>query len=207
MIRRCKTFSLLAVFTILFSFEARAGLLLEPYVGFSLSGDMEQAAKGANSKIEGEHGGLTLGGRLGFQSLGLMVGLQYDLGLSTELDSKQGTATAKDDIKRTHIGAFVGYNFPVMVRAWGTYYFSSKVEGDEAPTADITGDVIDSTQTWKGNGYALGVGFTGLPIVSLNLEYRSYEYDEIEDAGADLKLDPSVEASEIMISVSAPLTF
>ncbi|MCO4794996.1 MAG: outer membrane beta-barrel protein, partial [Bacteriovoracaceae bacterium] len=155
----------------------------------------------------GETNGIGVGARLGFQYLGLMGGVQYDMGMGSELEATNTTVTTKDDIKKSHLGVFVGYNLPMMLRLWGTYYLDSKIEGDEAAGSDAGIDAIDSTNTWKGGGYGLGVGFTGLPFLSINLEYKTFEYDEQDDTDdpTDTTLNPVVESSEIVLSVSFPI--
>lgn len=196
---------LLALFLLTFSFSANSAFLLEPFVGYSLM-DADQATAVPRA---GEASGLGYGARIGMQFMGLMGGFQYDSAMGTDLETVQGATTFKDEISRTHMGVFVGYNLPVMLRVWGTYFFSSKVEGEEATSVDAGSDFIDATETLNGSGYGLGVGFTGLPFLSLNLEYRKFEYDEKDDSDATpvtSAITPVIETSEIMFSVSFPLT-
>ena len=97
-----------------------------------------------------------------------------------------------------------------MFRVWGTYFLKNKLEFDSS-TATAASD--DSTEI-TGKGFALGAGFTGLPFVALNLEYRSITYDEIKQRdGTKITLPYSmggsvvmneIEAKDIVLSVSVP---
>lgn len=206
MVTKFRKVLLALLLTLTWTSTSSAALLLEPFVGYSMM-DTDQAT--TPTPIAGEASGLGFGARLGLQFMGLMGGFQYDSAMATELEAVQGATTSKDDIKRTHMGIFVGYNLPVMVRLWGTYFFKSELEGDQATTADAGVDYIDSTETLNGAGYGLGVGFTGLPFLSVNLEYRTFEYDEEDDSDATpvtSAINPVVETSEIMLSVSFPFT-
>ncbi|MCO4793948.1 MAG: outer membrane beta-barrel protein [Bacteriovoracaceae bacterium] len=206
MVRKMKTFSLITLLTLFFSAQASAGFLIEPYLGYVIAG--ETTDTNYTPVVTTEYSGLNLGGRLGFQYLGLMAGAQYEM-MSTDLDVTQvGTGTAKDAVKKSNMGIFVGYNFPMMLRVWGTYFLDSTLEGDDPNKAGL--QYINSTDTISGGGYALGVGFTALPFISLNLEYRTYEYDEWEDTDgtpSSGNYTKKPESNEIFLSVSAPFVF
>ena len=173
-----KSFLLLGL---LISNTAQAGFLIEPYVGYSFAGDFDLGSVN-NSDFDG----LTLGGRLGYQSWGFIFGLDYSLQALTFEDK---STNSENDSDKSQFGLFVGYDLPILFRAWATYFLSSTIEPDNG------GDVE------SGNGYGFGFGYTGLPFVSLNLEYRKISYGEA--AGASLSED--ADAKEILFSVSLPL--
>ncbi len=175
-----------------FSANSQAALLLEPYLGYSF---------GSADRLNYEYDYSTpqIGGRVGYQMLGLMLGVDYSMGLgSFDMDAKNTTTgvTTTSKYKKSQLGLFVGYNLPVLLRVWGTYYVNASLEDDIAPITE-----------YSGSGFALGAGFTGLPFVSLNLEYRNFSYDESETSGTTTALNPELEVSEILLSVSLPLTF
>ncbi len=180
--------SLIALFAFI-SLSANAGFLVEPYLGYKIgTGD-----QGGSTPVDYTYSGATFGGRLGYQFLGLMGGLDYSLS-SFDIDREvPGTKTSVDTSQST-FGAFVGYDFPILLRAWAAYYFSSKLEEND-------------NDEYSGGGYGLGVGFTGLPFVSLNIEYRSLAYDEFYNSSASStsSLGADVEINEILFSVSLPL--
>jgi len=196
-----KKFLLALIFT--FSATANAGFMIEPYAGFALGGAFDQQA---TPPTTGEYSGVQFGGRAGLTFMGLMGGVSYNMATETDIEFKQLTTTATNKATRSDLGLFVGYELPIMLRVWGTYYLDSKVEG----SSNTGTTFIDSTETWKGSGYGLGVGFTFLPFVSLNLEYRNFEYDEEDDSDSTpvtSAINPVLSGNEIFVSVSLPLGF
>ena len=114
----------------------------------------------------------TVGSRVGLSFLLLSAGIDY------EMQKVDGDAV-------TNMSVFVGVDLPVLLRFWGEYFLSSDVE--------------DADYEFK-NGYAVGVGFTGLPFVSLNLELQNINYELDE---SPLKGD--VAAAATVFSVSLPI--
>jgi len=175
---------------LVFTPQAKASLLLEPYLGYALNG------KGINSgSTDISYDTVTYGARVGYSSIiGLMFGIDYSL-QSPEIDFEQPNGTIDSDKRdKSQLGVFVGYELPLLFRGWATYYVASKLEHSDGDKE-------------TGNGYAVGVGFTGLPFLSLNLEYRSCEYDEIERASNGDKEAIDRGLKEILLSVSLPLSF
>lgn len=194
---------LLVVLGLFYFSNAMAGVHLEPYLGYGF-GSTEQTAAGI--KVERSYSYPSLGARVGYGMLGLSAGLDYNMSLSAFDMTIDKPAGSTDDNKyaRSNLGVFVAYEFPILLRAFASFYFNSTLETDSDPSGGTAGD------QYNGSGFNLGVGFTGLPIVSLNLEFRSVSYDEYEDssAGSSLSLPTAtlstLDSQEIFISVSAP---
>lgn len=177
-----------------FSITANAGFLIEPYLGYSISSGED----GMAPATKWEQTALFFGARLGYQALGFMGGLDFAHGMEAEIEETSGGTVTKVDVDQNTFGAFFGYNFPIMLRVWGAYYFSSVlgVQSGAGLGADI-----------KGSGYGLGVGYTGLPFVALNLEYRRLTFDEAESVtGQTIKFTSEEEQdfNQIMLSLSIP---
>lgn len=169
--------------------KAKASLLIEPHIGYILAGNADY--NGADVSYNGPE----YGARLGGQWLGFMAGLDYAHSTFTaKLTST--LVNGEIDKKRDNIGVFAGYNLPILLRGWVTYYFSSKTSNTQTNSLGTSG------QFTKGSGTELGLGFTGLPFLSINLVYRMSTQDE-NQSGA---LTPEMETKEIMIGVSAPFT-
>ncbi len=192
---------------ILFCRPSHAGLLLEPFLGYNI-GSIEYTVSNTNTALDGSYEfdltGTELGGRIGYSFLGLNAGLQYSMGSYTKSDSTKPAgvaASADDDYDATLMGAFIGFNFPILVRVWGTYYFDYTLE-------DTNGD--DKGDEDSGSGIGLGIGFTPIPFLSINLEYRMLSIDEAKDAtDGSITRYPSSTVGEIdnnmiFLSVSAP---
>lgn len=181
----------IAVFSLfIFTSTAQAGILVEPYVGYSIGLSKDYGNTTYDYKTP------QFGARLGYQFLGLMAGIDYSLSSSFDLSQKNKTtgATSKVSSDKNQLGLFVGYEFPILLRAWGTYFLDSNLNKSSTPG-----------KAYSGNGYALGAGFTGLPFVSLNLEYRSFSYDSSKISGSTTALNPKWTMNEILLSVSLPI--
>lgn len=175
----------LALSALAFVSTAQADILLEPYLGYQ-TGTLKMTGS-TDTKATG----LVYGARAGYQSLGLMVGLDYLTGALKDDDTPSADVTPSD------LGIFAGYNFPVMLRVYGVYVLKA-----ESKSKDSSG-----TATLKeGKGIKLGVGFTPLPLVSINLEYFQNEYDKV-DVGGTTYTNLNPKTSGYGLTVSLPLTF
>lgn len=169
-----------------FTVESQAALLIEPVLGYSVGKiNTEQSLLGESEKDDNSLSGTSYGGRLGFQNLGFQLGVDY---LASQMTSDG------DDFSTSEFGGFVGFEFPILLRVYAGYVFSG--------TATAEGD-DDDIKLKSGTGPKLGVGFTILPFLDLNIEYRSIKYEE-KDLGALGKLDTDYQA--VMFGVSLPFT-
>lgn len=168
------------------SITANASLLIEPHIGYNISGG------GTTSGVEYKYTNPELGLRFGGQYLGLMAGLDYTASTYTWTQTPGGD----DKFDRGEIGVFVGYNLPILLRFWGAYYFSNT-----AKDQDSSGKTPSGSE-FKGNTKELGVGFTALPFLSLNLIYRNVVFTSKPAAvsGGDIS------NHEIVLGVSLPFT-
>jgi hypothetical protein len=163
--------------------------MVDPYIGYAINQqEITVTAGGTTGQIDYTTSGSLLGARVGWQTLGFMVGGDFGYGpaLTQELTASalSGFSTGSEtDYTGTYMGAFIGYDFPILLRAWATYFFNITY----AP---------ESGSDVEASGTSFGVGFSGLPFVSLNAEYRMISYDSsaIDDS------------SEIFLSVSLPIT-
>lgn len=165
---------------------ASASLLLEPHVAYNLSGS------GDGSGTEYDYNGPQIGARVGYQTFGFMAGLDYTHGTG-DMDLKTAGVTTSRDYTTDDVGVFVGYNFPILVRAWATYYFSS--EGEIKGLSELSGKTTE-----------LGVGFTGLPFLSINLVYRMVNMDESKAIATGAKSSIDQDFKEVVLGVSLPFT-
>lgn len=170
----------LSLVTLLSFFSsANAGILVEPYIGYYLG-----TYKAGSSKEN--FSGPDFGARVGYKNiLGLMFGVDY---LTGKMEDK---ASPSNDLTPSQIGAFIGFEFPILLRVYGVYSLSDKLERKS------------DTQTLKleGNsGIKLGVGYTGLPLISINLEYSVSKYDKSNDSS----LSGSLKQNSYGLSVSLP---
>lgn len=123
------------------AYQAQADLLIEPFAGYETG-----KVKDNNSNADADYKGMSYGLRLGLKMMGFGVGAEYGGGA---LDTDE-TPSSKFTFK--NMGAFVSYDFPIMLRAYLTYFFAADTDIDNTPVA-----------TLKGSGYRLGVGWTSSP--------------------------------------------
>lgn len=167
---------------------AQAGLLLEPVLGYSLSKFEIDQANSSEEKANGP----SLGGRIGYQNLGFQLGLDY---LRSNLSVDENDF--KEDLVTSEFAGFVGFEFPILLRVYAGYIFMANAEAD----IDV-GAGKQSFELNDGKGLKLGVGFTVLPFLDINVEYRKGTYSELKIGSA--KTDVDTDFSAVMVGVSLP---
>ncbi len=175
-----KIYQLLLLLGLVFGTNARADLLIEPLVGYSFGKFTTDAAGYDDATINGT----SYGGRLGYSNLGFQLGVDY-------LNSNMNVKDDNDDLKASEWAGFVGFKFPILLRVYAGYIFSGT-----ASQGNLDFD--------KGTGAKFGIGFTGLPFVNINLEYRKISYDETKVGSLELNSDFGYNA--YMLSISLPFT-
>lgn len=163
-----------------FASVSQAGIMFEPYIGYEM-GKLKDAFGGS---FDGTQAGL----RLAYSAPLLFWG-GLDAAMSLSGTMKNDSAGNSEGAKRTTVYGVVGVDFPILVRAWAGYAFMDEVK-------------LDQSGTYKGgSGTKLGVGFTGLPFLSINLEYLNEKFTKFNETtlGTDLKNDTYI------LSVSLPL--
>jgi hypothetical protein len=175
-----------------FSSYSQAALLIEPVVGYSLNAkfDATETATLPNG-LEAKGNGVSYGGRLGYQQLGFQLGIDY-LKSSLTIDEDG----LEDGVSMSEWGAFAGFEFPVLLRVYAGYIFSA--------TADAEGTNGTKIEFTEGSGMKFGVGFTGLPFIDINVEYRKGTFGELEMAG--IKTGAETDYSALMLGLSLPFT-
>jgi hypothetical protein len=195
---------LLILLMLTFSLTARAGIWIEPYLGYNI-GSYEQTISNAgasNGTFKLKYTDPAYGLKLGYNFIAMVVGFEYQLGTAdTEFDSSSTpSVTANTPVTKydtTSTGVFVGFTGLPLLNFWASYQF------------DVTWEDSDNDEL-SGSGYGVGAGFTGLPFLSINLDYKSYTLDESKDGTTGIVTTlPSNQLTEItskviMLSVSLP---
>jgi len=171
---------ILFIAILFFGFSANAGVYVDPYLSYVMSGSYERGT------TDEDVSGMFLGARIGYGMLGLAFGVEYMIS-DGEVDMA-GT----NDLSHGSLGVFAAYELPILLRVYGTYFFDDSVEYDSGT----------STSDFTGTGLKLGVGYTGLPFVSINFEHYVATYDEADGNALTNDVDYTV----TMIGVSIPLS-
>lgn len=166
---------LLAVITVLTVSSQANAFFIEPFLGYGISG-----------KASGDWGsddvkGMDYGARLGMSFAMFGVGVEYAKG------QYEADTSGSEKFDTTDIGATFIFEFPILIRAYATYFFKSEAD-------DFSG---------KG-GYRVGVGYTGLPFVAINIEMVKRAYEEVDVAILGT-MDSDSDFTMTQIGISVPL--
>ncbi|MCO4756005.1 MAG: hypothetical protein KC478_16105 [Bacteriovoracaceae bacterium] len=167
----------------LISFSSWGSVLFEPYYGMSFSGELEE------SSTEALFTGPSYGAKFGAQYMGLFGGFDYRLGTFSVDAKEEGTSLEDETLDLEMYYAFVGYEFPAFFKVWAGLGIGGGADSPGLEFSDASGSL-------------LGVGYKGFPVISLNLEYMSWKYDEV-DPGSESDL----EGQNFLVSVSIPINF
>lgn len=175
--------------------NANAALLIEPVLGYNVNVKSETEAFDisgvpvAKSSTSGGKG-VGIGGRLGYQQLGFQVGLDF---LKSTLDMND--SNYDEDLNTTEWAGFVGFEFPVLFRVYAGYIFAGEGKSENGGE-DIT--------VSGASGAKFGLGFTGIPFIDINIEYRRGVFDEMKIGSSKYKVDTNYSA--LMFALSVPFT-
>jgi hypothetical protein len=203
----------LSVVAAAFTFQApkaNAGLILvEPHLNYNVWGGSTTTITSTNSTQEIKYSGPQYGLKLGAQYLGFMGGFivnqsSFTWRITNTYNSTPNLNSATDyKFDRTEVGIFGGYNLPILFRGWAAYYFSNKAENKD--TAYLNMNSLTGVK-YTGHTIEIGVGYKGLPFVSINAIYRNVSHDEIEYPTSNTKYPTSVSNDEFVLGVSAPFS-
>ena len=167
---------LIATLVLGFSFSSFAGLHIEPYYASVVSGKVTgtTTVSGTSTDVDEDVDGSYYGLKLGFS-------LPFGLGFG-------GNYTVNDDSSNA-MGAYVSFDFPIMIRAWVGYDFKTESK--------------DGSVTLSGTGTKVGIGYTGLPFVCIFVEQTMATFDDLSvDGFSDVSAD--VKANYTSVGLSLP---
>jgi hypothetical protein len=174
---------------------ANAGLYLEPYVGYgvgSFTGDITvtEASTSADVKLDWDASGPTFGGKVGIGLIPLLtIGADYqslDFDLTSNNDEVENSS-----LKGSSYGPFVQLSLPLF-KFSATYFLSADSEGDDE---------------YEGKAMKVGVGFTGLPFIAINVDYLTISYDKATSGDSSQTIDKlEADVKVTILSVSLPLS-
>lgn len=193
-----KMFSFLFVFAL--ATTARAGIMIEPYLGYELGSEAKLESGGTNDG--GKTSGLDLGLRVAY-TLPVMVWIGLDYSMMSDGKFKGDSSANDGKMDRSNLYLDVGVDLPILARAWVGYGLMN--------SAKLKFDGGGSTTLKKGTNLKFGVGFTALPIVSLNLEYFMHDYKDYDSStgasGSTSDIWSTHKENGLLLSVSAPFEF
>ncbi len=176
----------------LLALPAKAGLLLEPYLGYQ-GGTLKTSITGGGSEDFNFYGA-TLGGRVGLTLPLLFFGADYSLVAGGKVTGNGQNA----DASQSQLFLVGGIAIPLL-RAWLGYGLMN----------DLSAKFSGGEMKFKGDALKLGVGFTGLPFVAINFEYIMNDYKKLSTVGGEGSIGgsnyySSVKMNSLLVSVSLP---
>jgi opacity protein-like surface antigen len=170
--------------------SAYATVIIEPLIGHNFGGKSE--IHGGGSHYSGING-LGYGGRLSYQKLGFSLSADY---LHSNLDMHDGDFGRK--LNTNEFAGLVGFRFPILLKVYGGYILSANGSGNYQMGAGTS----QSLKLNSGHGFKIGAGWTLFPLVDINLEYRSLQFDDYKLGG--VKSKSNADLSAWMLSLSVP---
>lgn len=108
----------------------------------------------------------------------------------------------KEKLSTTEYAAFVGFEFPVLLRVYAGYIFAGNADTKLRTDINDGAGIQDHKIKFDGvTGTKLGVGFTLLPFVDINFEYRKGKLKDGKIGGMGLQ---DTDYSSYMVGVSLP---
>lgn len=196
---------------------AQASMLLEPYVGenLTLKEKTTYSISGTSLDVTSKQkAGQIFGGRLGYSAGLVWVAADYAKSSFKVEDSYSllsislASNTAKVD--ETRIGLALGVNLP-LIRFWGKYLV--KVNWDYYNNyLTATNPGTEFKEKDSGKGYAVGIGYSLLPLVCLFTEVSQITMNKVDSLTADgLDVSSSVKQTierkitNFIVGVSLPI--
>lgn len=179
------------------STTAQAGLMLEPYLGYQTTA-VDAKFKTLDLDAGGANQGVGFGLRAGYSLIMAWFALDYMMVPNGKFKPANELVMSEADYSRSDLWLTAGIDLPVLLRFWGGYGLMNT-----ATFKDSSGD----SKLTGGSHMKFGLGFTGLPLVSLNLEYLMHEHKKIDAGGTETSTSDiykTFKESGMLLSVSVP---
>lgn len=164
---------------------AEAGFMIEPYLNYTTS-NFGTVVAGVPVGYK-EKGTTGIGGRIGYKLL-LPIWIAADISQSSgKMTADVGGSTS--DYSRSATYATVGFDFPILFRAWAGIALSHSVSLDDGAGG--------KNEFKTGTGNKMGVGLGLIPFLSVNIEYFQFK----PSGPATFS---GLDENGLMIGVSAP---
>jgi hypothetical protein len=160
------------------------GIVLDGSVGYSFPYKME-----LKDYQDLEYRGGLLDARAGISILRvLLLGGEFTY-VTGNFKYSYSNSEEKVKAPRMDYGVFLGLDLPVNLRFWVSY-LKSEINFEDGVSSQI-----------QGQGKGLGLGWTVLPFISINGEYRKMEYDQSSGGRFSLSDQNKLNAEWISLSI------
>lgn len=178
-----------------------AGLMIEPTASYEIG--KHQLINVAGVDYGAGTSGLTIGGRVGYRfSDYFWVAGDYQRASGLNSRSTNHSTGMTGSLDRTNFYVDFGIDFPFWLRIWGGYGVLSR--------ARVKIESLGTVQRSKGSSWKAGVGIQPWLFLSINAEYFSNDFSQIDQPGLGVgnisSRYPTSNDRGFLIGVSAPLT-
>ncbi len=194
---RFTTLALFVSLMLMVTAKAKAAdFLIEPYAGVGF-GELKATYSDGSGDLRYKTDGLNVGTRLAIQLPIFYFGVDYDLQFSqAKTDNNPHSYFGDTSMTGQALFAIAGIHIPLL-RAWAGYGVLDRV--------NFASNNGYSSRQFSGSALKLGVGFTGLPFIDLNVEYIASTFtDRPSIAGSTFS---SATQGTVLLTASLPLTF
>lgn len=176
--------------------SSQAGILLEPYIGMNATVSEYNTTFGKAGEAVA---GTIMGFRAGLTFTMFFAAFDYHTGSNMDYDTKDSsgnTVSLSGDLART--GLSLGANLPVLpFRFWLGYYTGNVNTSNAATRAEFK----------DGSGTKLGVGFTGIPFIDINVEMFTGSFDDLNITGLATPTSNSADETGVNVSIGSTFSF
>jgi hypothetical protein len=163
----------IAVFlTLLLGLQAKAGVLLEPYLGYD-TGSLKMTSISSGTDTNVKNTGTAFGAQIGYR-FPAMFWIAADVASLSGTSKPDDVTQTSSDYTGTAMGVVLGYQWHIL-RFWGGYGFDDKFT--------LKGDATSTDTVFKGTNMKLGIGVMPVNHVSINFEYIVPKYTKADTSG------------------------
>lgn len=174
--------------------SARAGILLEPYVGYTYGQIKTKTVAGTENASDNNN--LVIGGRAAYVFTVAMVGLDYAMNVAGRAHNT--TSGTDYDWSQSTLWLIGGAQLP-LIRAYAGYGLMNTGTANSSTT----------TKLMDGDAFKLGAGYTGFPMIAINLEYWMASYKKMSINGTESDIPNALfdKATNDLVVVSVSMPF
>lgn len=187
------------VFLLMIQMTAKAGLMLEPYLGYDF-GQMDYQFKSGTRQLTDKTTNTALGARLGYKFLIPWIAVDFNLG-SGKNTADSNSGQQDQDFSKTSLGVVVGADLIMGLRIFGGYGFTNEMK--------LKGVNNAADEKYTGSYTKGGLGYKIIPMLAVNAEYIMHKFAKYDNGTTNRDMDAvykSFDYNTVLISLSVPFS-
>lgn len=189
---------LILLLLILSSTSTYALILIEPYLGYPVSSSATSTnSNGDTTDYDIENRNFVIGSRIALSMFGAFAGLDYK---TYTIEGNEGDDLTSDVYQFGRTAIVAGYNFPIPLRAWVSVASNSQFETSVQINDQMTDLVYNNDKD-----ITYGIGYTGLPLLSINFELSQIHSNYFKIVDGAGKQDTDLDWTIYTVALSIPI--